>query len=82
MIKSLWNNLASKKVVLSALSAWRVKWRFFFEFSIDDESIMAGFSISTFFRRLSRSTSIEFKIEIALPPPSLSIPSIKCSVPM
>ena len=45
-------------------------------------SIAAGFRISTLRRSSSKLISIEFKIAIAFPPPSLKIPSIRCSVPI
>mgnify|MGYP003321681273 CR=1 FL=1 len=54
--------MASKKVVLSALSAWRVKWRFFLSFNLWSLSIEAGFKISTLRLNSSRLISIAFKI--------------------
>ena len=83
LIFVLWNNFASRKVVFKALSACLVRWRFFFSLSpIDELSIIAGFKISIFFLNSSKLTSIEFNIEIAFPPPSLNIPSKRCSVPI
>ena len=81
-IKLLWNNFASKKVVLRALSACLVKWRFLLVFSTLSLFNKAGFRISTFFLRLSKSMSIALRIVIAFPPPSRNIPRTKCSVPI
>ena len=82
LIKSLWNNFASRKVVLRALSACLVRCKFCLLLKFSWSSITAGFRISTFFLKSSKSISIDFRIEIAFPPPSLIIPSIKCSVPI
>ena len=78
----LWNSLASKKVVLSARSAWRVRRKFFLSWTWATPSGLAGVSISTFRFKWSRSTSSWSRMEIAFPLPSLKIPKSRCSVPM
>ena len=78
----LWNNLASRKVVLRARSACLVRCKFFFVESLTSESKLIGFNDSIFLLNSFKSKPIKFKISIALPSPFLISPKIRCSVPI